>query len=573
MGNPLRLLIVEDQDDDAAFLLRHLRKFGFDVQGERVDNAVAMASALARQNWDAVVADYCMPSFSALAALALLRERGLDVPFLIVSGTVGEEIAAGVMRAGAHDYIMKNNLTRLVPAIERELREAEGRRVRRRAEERVAYLAYHEPLTGLANRNFLVERITATLATESRLALLLLELNRFRDIINTLGHRHGDHLLFEVGTRLRDAVDAMGTVAHFGGEKFAVLLPAADLNSAMQVGRKLRSVLDHPVELDGFRLDVDASIGLALAPEHGMDPGALIRRADVAQLTARERDGGVALYESSEDLFSPRRLALIGQLREALSANQLFLVYQPKIDLRTLQTVGVEALLRWRHPQLGLIPPDEFIPLAERAGLIGIMTLSVLDTALHCLQKWQAAGFDISMAVNLSARNVQDSHLAAQVEKLLFACGIRPERLEMEITESHIMEDPARAKLNLLRLKSMGVHLSIDDFGTGYSSLDYLRTLPVGTLKIDKSFVSNGLENAGDATIVRSTIELGHNLGLRVIAEGVEDQQTLDRLLALDCDEAQGFLFAQPMPDAELLQWLSESRWRCYASEPASARN
>ncbi len=559
MNSPLRVLIVEDREEDAALLIRHLRAAGFDLHGERVDSASAMTAALDSQAWDVVVADYNMPRFSIPAALAMLRERKLDLPFILVSGGIGEDTAAAAMKTGAHDYIMKDKLTRLVPAIERELREAESRRIRRRAEERIAYLAYHDPLTGLPNRNRLEELITIEIAGGKPFALLFLELNRFREIVNTLGHGIGDQLLEQVAKMLGNNLEA-SLAARLDGERFAVLLPSASRAKAVALGCRLRDAMVQGIPVDGFNLDVDAGIGIALAHEPGLSVADLIRRADVAVVAARGHDDP-RIYDAGDDPYSQRRLLLSNELRKAIEANQLFIVFQPKVDLKSLRAVGVEALVRWRHPTLGMIPPDEFIPVAERTGLIGALTLRVLNSALLHLEQWTSSGFDLSVAVNLSGRNVHDAHLPDRVAALLAERHAPSNRLEFELTESQIMQDPARARLNLLALKAMGVKTSIDDFGTGYSSLDYLRKLSVDTLKIDKSFVSPGLEAEDDSAIVKAAIDLGHNLGLNVVAEGVENRGTLDRLTALGCDAAQGYFFARPMSNADLREWLISSQW------------
>jgi len=559
MNPPLRVLIIEDRKEDADLLVRHLSAAGFDLRGERVDSALAMTAALEGQSWDVVVADYNMPRFSIPAALTILRERNLDLPFIIVSGSIGEETAAAAMKSGAHDYIMKDKLARLVPAIERELREAESRRIRRLAAEHIAYLAYHDRLTGLANRNRLGELITTEVAGGRPFALLFLELNRFREIVNTLGHRVGDQLLEKVSKMLGD-VGASCQAARLDGEKFAVLLPSAGRDEAVALGCRLRDAIIQGIPVDGFNLDVDAAIGIAVAHEAGLSAEDLIRRADVALLAARGHDEP-RIYDAGDDPYNQRRLLLSNELRKAIEAKQLFVVFQPKVDLKTLQVVGVETLVRWSHPTLGMIPPDEFIPVAERTGLIGALTVRVLDSALLHLEQWISEGFDVAVAVNLSGRNVHDPHLPERVARLLAERHTPSDRLELELTESQIMEDPTRARHNLVALRAMGVKTSIDDFGTGYSSLDYLRKLPVDTLKIDKSFVSPGLQAADDRAIVKAAIDLGHNLGLSVVAEGVENRPTLDRLIALGCDAAQGYFFAKPMSNADFKQWLIASPW------------
>jgi EAL domain-containing protein (putative c-di-GMP-specific phosphodiesterase class I) len=319
-----------------------------------------------------------------------------------------------------------------------------------------------------------------------------------------------------------------------------------------------------PFPLGGLLLDVQTSVGIALSPDHGSEAPALLRRADVALDASRGSEAGTAVYESARDSFSPRRLALTAELRRAVDHGELFLVHQPKVDVVRGRVTGVECLVRWRHPEYGVVGPDEFIALAEHTGLIGPMTLRVLDLALVAAKRWRAEGLDLTVAVNLSARGLHDPRFVERVSDAVARSGLPPEQLEMEITESQLMSDPVRARENLERLAEIGLRLSIDDFGTGYSSLGHLRRLPVRALKIDKSFVTGGLDDPSDAAIVRSTIELGHHLGLRVVAEGVESLATWERLAALGCDEAQGFWISHPIAAEAIPGWLAASRW----SEP-----
>jgi len=319
--------------------------------------------------------------------------------------------------------------------------------------------------------------------------------------------------------------------------------------------------LTKPFSLDELALDVEASIGIALFPEHGLDAETILRRADVAMYMAKQAGSGYALYASEHDQYSHRRLALMGELRHAIERQQLFLHYQPTVLLKSGQVTGVEALLRWKHPKYGLVPPDQFIPLAEQTGLIKPLTEMVINAALDQCRTWIREGIPLSVSVNLSARSLHDPTFADYIDKRLLEYGIAPRLLEMEITESAIMADPDRAMEILSSLSIMGVRLSIDDFGVGHSSLTYLKKLPVHEIKIDKSFVLNMAEDPDDVMIVRSIIDLGHNQSLKVVAEGVQSQQTLDQLRELGCDAVQGYFISRPIPANELTQWVNASPW------------
>jgi diguanylate cyclase (GGDEF)-like protein len=429
-------------------------------------------------------------------------------------------------------------------------------------------LATHDPLTGLPNRSLLKDRVHQALAATGRTgrcpALLLLDLDRFKEINDTLGHHHGDLLLQQVGDRLRGALRTSDTVARLGGDEFVVLLPdVPSSEAALGTAEKLLAALNQPFVLDDVTLDVEASFGLAVYPDHGDTFDSLLQHADVAMYTAKESHAGVCLYEPNQDVNSPRRLALLGELRQAIAdENQLTLHYQPKVQVATGEVAGVEALLRWQHPRHGLLGPMEFIPAAERTGLIRPLTLKVLDTALTQIRRWTEAGIELNIAVNVSTRCLLDSDFPDQVERLLAAAAVPAERLELEITESTIMSDPEQAMQVLTRLADLGIALAIDDFGTGYSSLSYLKQLPVHQLKIDRSFIMDMQLGASDEAIVRSSVDLARNLGLDVVAEGVETEQTWQHLADLGCDEAQGYYFSRPMPAGDLPTWITSWRER-----------
>ncbi|MCL4316250.1 MAG: EAL domain-containing protein, partial [Gammaproteobacteria bacterium] len=414
--------------------------------------------------------------------------------------------------------------------------------------------ALHDPLTGLPNRallyNCLQQAISIGRREDIPFALLLMDLDRFKEVNDTLGHQKGDLLLRQIGPRLRNVLRDSDTLARLGGDEFAAVLPHAGADEAALVAQKILNALREPVVIEGLSMEIGASIGIALYPEHGAETDLLMQRADVAMYAAK-RGGGYAVYAALYDHHNVHRLAFIGELRQAIEGEELALHYQPKISLATGEVVGVEALVRWHHPQHGLIEPGQFIPIAERTGLINRLTLWVLDAALRQGRAWHEAGLPIGIAVNLSVQSLQNHQLPDQIMQLLHATGFAPQYLELEITES-IMSDPARATDMLMRLSELGVRLSIDGFGTGYSSLSYLKKPPVDEIKIGQSFVIGMAANKGDAMIVRQIIDLAHAFGIKVVGEGVETREVLDLLAGLNCDFAQGYYTGGPLSAAEL---------------------
>jgi diguanylate cyclase (GGDEF)-like protein len=387
---------------------------------------------------------------------------------------------------------------------------------------------------------------------------MILDLDEFKAVNDTLGHQHGDALLVEVGARLSTAVGAAGTVVRLGGDEFAVLLPGtADEERVLGVGRRMLRALEQPIALDGLEVEVGASVGIALAPAHATDAGALLKCADLAMYDAKSSTRSVRLYEPDLHNQSPRRLTLVSELRAALQNGDVEVHVQPKARLDTGQVVGAEALVRWQHPELGWVPPDEFVPVAERSGLIGLLTTRVLDASLAACAQWLAAGRDLGVAVNLSARSLQDADLVEEVTRLLRRHGVPADRLTLEVTEGSVMADPGRGVAVLHQLRDLGVRLSVDDFGTGYSSLSYLQRLPVQEVKIDRSFVTDLSSESENVAIVRAIIDLGRHLGLEVVAEGVEDAATWDLLREIGCDVVQGWHLARAMPTGDLVGWLA----------------
>jgi diguanylate cyclase (GGDEF)-like protein len=439
----------------------------------------------------------------------------------------------------------------------------QSHRMRSRAFRRATHQASHDSLTGLPNRVLLHERIAAAAgsagARQTGAALLLIDLDRFKEVNDTLGHHYGDQLLIQVAQRMQAILRRGETVARLGGDEFAVLLPGVtDEDDVAAVAARLHDALKEPFQLDGLDLTVAGSIGAALCPQHGSTADDLLQRADIAMYAAKANRTGYMLFDSSQHSSDPRKLSLASDLRRGIEQDQLVLHYQPKVDAQTGALLGAEALVRWQHPEHGLIPPDEFIPLAEQTGLITPLTRFVLDTALQQCRSWLLAGHLISVAVNVSTHRLLDLGFPGEVSALLTRWEVPAHLLTLEITESAIMADPDRAMKVVKQLHALGVHLSIDDFGTGYSSMAYLKNLPVHELKIDRSFVGSMTSSERDAVIVRSTVELGRNLGLHVIAEGVEDIATWMELDAAGCHAIQGYYVSRPVAASGFDEWLSQ---------------
>ncbi len=426
--------------------------------------------------------------------------------------------------------------------------------------------AMHDALTGLPNRAMLFESLDRMIeearSSGAIVALMLMDLDRFKEVNDTFGHHFGDALLKQVSFRLRNQLHHQDVVARLGGDEFALVLPRVDdASAAAQTARRILGTLEQPFVIEGQVLEVGASIGIALFPEHGTDARTLLRRADVAMYEAKQRQSGYSFHSHDGDSRSPDQLALVVELRHAVERNELVAHYQPKLHMRSGLMTRAEVLVRWDHRHRGHLPPAQFIPLAERTGLIRGVTDWLLDHAIGQCRVWQDAGAPIHIAVNVSARSLLDQSLPEKVQSTLDRWGVDPRFLKIEITESSIMADPAHALAILSMLQSMGVRLSVDDFGTGYSSLTHLRELPIDEIKIDKSFVIGMRESEADAAIVRTVIDLAHNLGKQVCAEGVEDEATWRTLKELGCDLAQGFWIAKPMAADDLMEWLTETSW------------
>ncbi|MEJ2690149.1 MAG: bifunctional diguanylate cyclase/phosphodiesterase, partial [Deltaproteobacteria bacterium] len=402
---------------------------------------------------------------------------------------------------------------------------------------------------------------------KSSLAVCILDIDRFKEVNDTLGHYNGDRLLKQVALRLTGIIRESDTLARLGGDEFGFMLPKVATCEDLKIfGEKIRKGLEKPFSLENLSLDVSASIGAVLYPEHGNDVDTLIQRADVAMYVAKEDHAGMVIYSKELDGHSPHRLTLRSELREAINKDQLVLYYQPKLLSKPNELHSVEALVRWQHPTHGFMPPDEFIPLAERTGLISDLTYWVLKQGLRQCAEWHKANIKIGISVNVSSLCLLDPEFPDVLTGLLATLDFPANFLMIEITETSIMVDPERSFQVLNRVAEMGVGISIDDFGTGYSSMGYLKKLPATELKIDKSFVIDMVENDSDLSIVHATIQLGHNLGLKVVAEGVENLATFNKLKEMGCDYLQGYFISKPAPADDLLAWMEKRAYEFLAT-------
>jgi diguanylate cyclase (GGDEF)-like protein len=439
-------------------------------------------------------------------------------------------------------------------------------RTTRRQAKLLQHQALYDALTDLPNRTLFDDRLQQTILFARReqvaFALINMDLDRFKDINDSLGHEAGDRVLQEVAMRVRGVLRDSDTIARMGGDEFNILLPTtADGEGAKAVAKKILAALDESLAWGGRQIEMGGSLGIALFPEHAQDSAALIRAADAAMYAAKQAQDGFRLYNPEIERKSDDRLALQADLRRGITNHELVLYYQPKIDCATNAIGGAEALVRWQHPQHGLLYPDRFIALAEETGLIKSLTLEVLDLAIRQCKAWQQQGLNLAVAVNASAYNIQDPGFPAQVMQVLERYGLPPRLLELEMTETAVLTEPERAIACIRELGQHGIQVSIDDFGTGYSSISSLKELLVAKIKIDRSFVRDMTSSHRDAVIVRSTIELGHNLGLKVVAEGVENEGAWEELKNLGCDSAQGFHMARPLDAEKFLDWLRQSPW------------
>lgn len=553
--------------------------------GMRGGNYVSLSSYLSKQADSSVevvlqrsLEQALKPFYRLRGILAVLFVLGVVISLaggILIAGSVSKPVsilaeAAHAIEGGNYkqqvSLSQQDELGRLASAFNH-MTEAISNR-----EEQIKYQAYHDHLTDLPNRGFLLnklsEAITAAQEKKTSLALIIMDLDRFKDVNAVLGHTTADTILKKIGPVLIGSVEESVTVVRMGGDEFAVLLPEVEaVNQAIETVRIISEALEAPFVIEGNPLQIEASFGIVLYPEHGEDAETLIKLADVALYMAKGSTSGFAVYSPEQDQHSLKQLILLGELRLAIEKEELVFFYQPKVDLGSGRIIGMEALLRWEHPKHGFIPPDEFIPLLEGTALIKPLTMWTLNEAFSQCSRFNSMGIRLDMAVNLSARMLQDQQIPDSVVKMLEGVGLPPGQIIIEVTESAVMGDPEKTLNTIRGLDAIGVRLCVDDFGTGYSSMSYLQKLPVDELKIDKSFALQMDKNENDAKIVHTIIELGHSLGLKVVAEGVETQQAWDMLKEYGCDVAQGYLMSKPIPITKFIEWLKDSPWGLKAEE------
>lgn len=557
MTTPLHVLILEDCIMDAELMVHELRRAGFDPQWQRVETEADFLAHL-DQKLDIILADYSLPQFDAQRALEHLNQRGLDVPFIIVSGCIGEERAVECMKSGATDYLLKDRLTRLGQAVRKGLEERLLRDDRQRVEEQLTHNAFHDTLTGLPNRALFLDRTQRCFHQMERrggylFAVLSVDLDGFQTINASFGQPAGDKVLIEIAERLVQKVRSGDTVARLGGDEFALLLDdVKDMRNALRVAERLQAELAKPFLVDGREVLTSASVGIAAGTSTYKRSADALRDAGTAMARAKRLGPGqIAVFDIRMHTQAVTRLKLETDLRRAADRQEFLLHYQPVVSLQSGRIVGFEALLRWQHPERGLISPGESLPVAEEIGLLIPLGKWVLQNASRQLRAWQVefpVAPPLSMSVNLSCKQfLQSGELLTIVDETLKATGLDPRSLALEVTETVMMENAEAALATLAQLKDRQLRISIDDFGTGYSSLSYLQRLPIDNLKIDQSFVAQ-MKPAGESLeIVRSIITLAHSLGKLVIAEGVETGEQLALLRSLGCEYGQGYFFSKPL--------------------------
>ncbi len=557
----IRLLIVEDSEDDAQLLYSELSRTNSDITHARVDCAEDMRAALLNSEWDIVISDHSMPRFSSLEALDLLKECGKDIPFIIYSGDVSEHVEVAAMCSGAQDSIVKGNFARLLPAMEREIHGAAVRRAKEQADAHVHKLAFYESLTGLPNRNLFCNHVGQELlqAGGQPAAIYVLDIDRFLRVNNCFGHKVGDALICQVAQRLQECVPEDAMVARSGSDEFAVFLgKVSSDHQARDAAEHIRQAFSGPFTENGLEFCISVSVGIVVWPRDGNDVPELLINAETAMFRAKSMGGNNCQFYAREmGAVAGAQLVLESALRKAVAREELLLEYQPNLNAVTGALTGVEALVRWRHPEMGLLQPDEFIPLANESGLITEIGNWVLQNACRQAKAWQDAGHPgLTIAVNVSAVQFWQPGLVQIVAQVLADTGLDPQCLELEITESVLMRDADTTITTLQALKSMRVKISVDDFGTGYSSLNYLRRFPIDILKIDKSFSCDVIKDAESAAIVQAIGALARGLGLVTVAEGIETMEQLEFFRRQHCDRVQGFLFSAPRSVADIGKML-----------------
>jgi diguanylate cyclase len=566
----VQVLLVEDSADDAMLITYQLERHDEPIEVTRVDTAFALQAALEARAWDIVISDYRMPLLSGLVALELVRRHSRDLPFILVSATVGEDVAVDAMRSGANDYVMKSRLARLLPAFQRELRTARARResdVQLDAQRmRIESLANYDPATGLANRVLfeadLSALVTSTHRDHGKLAVVVVQLDQYATITGVIGRRAGDDLVVQASAALARLMVPPARIARIDADRLAIIiaLPDGRTTAVHALLERLRLAFEAPFALSGREFRLAPSVGVAICPDDGATAQIVIRNAEAAAAHAHASDAAFVFYAEKLTARVAEKLAMESRLRRALERDEFVVHYQPKVSLRDGKVAGVEALIRWMSPELGLVYPAQFVPMLEETGLILEVGAWVMRRASADQKRWAMRGANAPrVAVNVSVSQLHRPDFVAMVRDAIADSAPSP-ALDLEITESLLMEDVQESIAKLSEIRDMGVGISIDDFGTGHSSLAYLARLPANAVKIDRLFVASMLENAGTMRLVSTMIDLAHSLRLKVVAEGVESPEQAAALRALHCDEIQGYLVGRPVSWEDMAALLEGSR-------------
>lgn len=576
-SRPARILHLEDNANDRELVKLLLDDAGIENDISAVETRNDFEHSLAKSDWDLILSDFSLPSFDGLQALELAAKACPNTPFIFVTGTLGEDTAVESLKIGATDYVLKQHMSRLATSVRRALKEREEKlrrekaeRELRKSEDKLRFLAYHDALTDLPNRALLLDRVAQALASahrnKGRFAVLYVDLDRFKAINDSLGHPVGDIVLKQVAERMQECARENDTVARLGGDEFVVVLNSVrDGTDAAIAADRLRRVVETEFLVQGIRLSISCSIGIGVFPEDGEDGETLLKNADIALFSAKNSGRGRwQFFTRKMNGLALERLKLENSLRQALPKNELFLEYQPQLDLATGRIVGAEALLRWQHPELGLVPPSTFLPVAESLGEIIPIGEWVLKTACAQARQWQKEGVaPFTMAVNMSAVQFRYEPLADSIQGALDESGLASKYLELEFAESSLLTDAEMIKPLLLQISGMGLGLAIDNFGTGCGSLNYLRRFPFSKLKIDQSFVQSISDDARDGAVTAAIVAMGKVLEMKVIAECVEREEQADVLRSLGCDQVQGYYFGRPLEASFFGQMLQSHRlWR-----------
>lgn len=584
---PIRVLHLEDNPLDVELIAELLREAGLKCAIETVRTRNGFQTHL-QENWDIILADFGLPGFDGLSALAIARELQPTTPFIFVTGTMGEDNAVESLKLGATDYVLKQNLARLGPAVNRALKERAETLRRLDAEARLKesrdelqYLAYHDSLTGLPNRSFLLERLPDILANaeryEKKAAVLFIDLDEFKVINDSLGHSVGDLVLKSVGERLKSTIRPGDLAARLGGDEFVLVLSSIkDASDAAMAADRVNHIVAAEIPADDHPpLIISCSIGIDVFPDNGSNAEALLRNADAALYAAKENGRNTWRFFTSDlNRRAMERLTMDHALRHALRKDELFLEYQPQVEISSGRVVGIEALLRWRNSELGLVSPAAFIPVAENTGEIVAIGEWVLRTACRQAKEWERnGGLCPLMAVNVSAVQFRHPSFLESVRAALADSGLEPQRLELELTETQLIENAEKVGPILRTLREMGVNLAIDDFGVGYCGLSYVRAFPFSKLKIDRSFVTSIEAVPRDAALTRAVIDLAASLEMSVVAECVETENQVALLQSLGCNDIQGYFYSRPVTAEVFQEKFLEGSDICFPSRGNQVRD